>query len=122
MGKATRGGSSGASLLRILLDHCVPAKLRPAITGHEVVRAVEVGLEDVSNGRLLDGAEALTFGVVVTIDKKMRFQQSLEKRTVAVVVLDRPNSKLAALLPLVPRLLEALPDLKPGELRILSEP
>ena len=122
MGEATGGGSFGDGLLRVLLDHCVPAKLRLAIAGHEVVRAVEVGLEDVSNGKLLNGAEALGFDVVVTIDKKMRFQQSMWERAVATVVLDRANSKLESLLPLVPRLLEALPALTPGEVRIISEP
>lgn len=43
-------------------------------------------------------------------------------RAVSAVVLDRPNSKLEFLLPLVPKLLEILPALNPGEVRIIAEP
>ena len=121
--KARRGHArTGESLLRVLLDHCVPAKLAPAIIGHEVIRAVEVGLQGLSNGEFLDGADRQGFQVVVTIDKRMRFQQAMAGRSIAAIVLDRPNSKLEFLLPLAPKLLAALPTLQPGEVRIISEP
>ena len=100
----------------------MPAKLASEISGHEVIRAVQVGLEGVSNGRLLEGAEKLGFQVVVTIDKGILFQQPMGKRMIAAIVLDRPNSKLEFLIPLVPKLLKMLPELQPGDLRTISEP
>lgn len=104
------------------MDHCVPAKLAPAIIGHEVVRAVTVGLENVSNGKLLAGAEELGFQVLVTIDKRMQFQQEMSGRMISTVVLDRPNSKLESLLPLVPKLLDVLEHSQPGDVYVISEP
>jgi hypothetical protein len=68
------------------------------------------------NGRLLD-AMAGQFDVLVTVDKGIRFQQRLDSRPVAVVLLRAPSNRLADLLPLIPALLEALYHVKPGALR-----
>lgn len=100
----------------------MPAKLAVAIYGHEVVRAVDVGLENVSNGKLLAGAEGLGFQVLVTIDKRMQFQQKMSGRMIATIVLDRPNSKLESLLPLMPKLVDVLIEILPGQVQVISHP
>ena len=72
---------------RILLDHNVPRPLRRALTGHEVRTTAEMGWERLTNGELLDAAEAAGFGVFVTGDKNIRHQQDLDRRKIALVVL-----------------------------------
>ena len=89
--------------------------------GHEVERASSVGLAAISNGQLLDGAEKLGFDVLLTIDKRMRFEQNMEGRTISAVLLDQRNSRVEFLLPLVPRLLEVLESIGPGEVQIIAE-
>ncbi len=71
----------------ILFDHSTPAPLRYALSGHVIVEAVEHGWERLSNGTLLDAAEAAGFEVFITADKNLRYQQNLTGRKIAVLVL-----------------------------------
>jgi len=73
--------------MRVLLDHGTPAPLRRALLGHTVETAYERGWSRLSNGMLLDAAEAAGFEVFVTTDKNLRYQQHLAARSIAVVVL-----------------------------------
>jgi hypothetical protein len=57
----------------ILFDHSTPAPLRYALKSHVVVEAVERGWEKLSNGVLLDAAEAAGFELLVTADKNIRY-------------------------------------------------
>ena len=43
------------------------------------------------NGDLLTAAEAAGFDVLITTDKNMRHQQNLTGRTIAIVVLGKPQ-------------------------------
>jgi hypothetical protein len=57
------------------------------LTGHAIIEAVERGWERLTNGALLDVAEADGFEVFVTADKNIRYQQNLMRRKIAIVVL-----------------------------------
>ena len=46
------------------------------------------------NGELLAAAGAAGFEVIVTTDRNLRYQQNLENRKLAIVVLDRGRWKL----------------------------
>jgi len=59
---------------------------------------------------------------VITVDGNISTQQNMSGRKVAVAVLEAPRSSIGFLKPLVPELLEALPTLKPGELRVIRGP
>ena len=59
---------------------------------HEAMpRARELALR---NGELLDAAEAAGFGVFVTTDRNIEYQQNLSARKIAVVVLGKGRWKL----------------------------
>lgn len=73
--------------MRILLDESVPVQVREALRNHSVSTAVEMGWRGVSNGELLDRAEAEGFGLVIVADKNLRHQQNLKKRRVAILEL-----------------------------------
>lgn len=44
--------------------------------------------EELSNGELIDVAEAAGFDVMVTTDKNIRYQQKLAARAIALIVLE----------------------------------
>jgi hypothetical protein len=68
------------------------------------------------NGALLQVAES-KFDVLVTVDQKLKYQQSMAGRHIAVVVLVAPRNKIEFLRPLVPELERTLREIKRGELR-----
>ena len=97
--------------MRLLLDESVPNRLRHSLPDHEVRTVVEMGWSGVKNGKLLALA-ASEFDVFVTVDKKLPYQQNLAALPIAVVVLDAASIELPALLPLMPRLEQALSSIK----------
>ena len=71
----------------ILFDNDVPRGLARALTDHMVTEARERGWATLKNGALLSVAEEAGFDVLVTADKNIRYQQNLEGRKIAIVVL-----------------------------------
>ena len=73
--------------MRILFDQGTPVPLREALPQHEVATAYEQGWSQLKNGELLDAAEVGSFDVFVTIDSRLRYQQNLTSRRIAIVCL-----------------------------------
>lgn len=73
--------------MRVLFDQGVPAPLRHALSGHQVETAYERGWSDLKNGELLAAAESGAFEVFITTDRSLRYQQNLDGRGLAIVVL-----------------------------------
>ena len=53
--------------------------------------AYERGWSKLKNGELLDAADRENFAVLITSDSNLKYQQNLESRRVAVVVLSSPS-------------------------------
>ncbi len=73
--------------MRILFDQGTPVPLRESLRQHEVSTAFERGWSELKNGELLDAAERDGFAVFVTTDSKIKFQQNLSSRRIAIVAL-----------------------------------
>jgi hypothetical protein len=71
----------------ILFDHGTPKGLMRALGGHTVVTAQEKGWDKLDNGALLRAAEEALFDLLVTTDRRIRYQQNLAGRRIALVVL-----------------------------------
>ncbi|HWE85941.1 MAG TPA: hypothetical protein VG267_13425 [Terracidiphilus sp.] len=71
----------------VLFDHGTPRGLARELSGHKVTRAMSLGWDQLSNGELLKAAEDAGFQVLLTTDRKIRYQQNLAKRKIALVVL-----------------------------------
>ena len=99
--------------MRLLLDVCVPARLRKALPAHQVSTVGIEGWSGVKNGKLLALA-AGNFDAFITVDKNLPYQQNTATLPVAVLVLDVASNELAYLLPLVPALERALSSLVRG--------
>jgi len=98
--------------VRVLLDHNVPVGIARALTGHEVSEAMECGWDRISNGELLANAEAAGFEVLLTADKRIRYQQNLSGREMAIVVLSNSTWRTVRLH--LDRILAALNAATPG--------
>jgi predicted nuclease of predicted toxin-antitoxin system len=71
--------------VRVLFDQGTPVPLRDSLQQHEVSTAFERGWSELKNGELLDAAEREGFAVLVTTDTKLKFQQNLSGRRIAIV-------------------------------------
>ena len=99
--------------MRVLLDECLPKKLKRSLAGHEVKTVPECGWAGCKNGHLLGLAQE-HFDVFLTVDRNLSFQQSLERYDIAVVVLVAASNAIEVLEPLMPSVIQVLPSLRPG--------
>jgi len=97
--------------VRVLLDECLPRRLKRELVGHEARTLPEMGWASKRNGELLALAIG-RFDVFLTADRNLSYQQDLSSFDVAVIVLVAPSNRLDDLRPLVPRLLEMLTTAK----------
>jgi hypothetical protein len=105
--------------MRVLLDECVTRYLKRDFAGHEVLTVEEAGFKGLKNGRLLQAASG-QYGVLVTVDQNLQYQQNLKNFAVAVIVLEARRSTYPLLKPLMPQVLETLEKIKPGEVIVLG--
>lgn len=104
--------------MRIVLDECRPAKLARTFSGHEVTTVSALGWSGIRNGELLTKLEQEGYELLVTVDKNLRYQQKIEGRSLAVLVLDSQRNTLTALIPHVQRVLAELATMSPGNVYI----
>jgi hypothetical protein len=104
---------------RVVLDNCVPRTLIRHLTSLDVRRVEDFGWADEDDGPLLRLIEPLC-DVFVTVDRNLPFQQRLDHRPFATVVLRARTNRVSDLLPLVPRLLEVVPTVAPGSVSTIS--
>ncbi len=88
------------------------------MSGHTVHTAQAKGWDKLSNGELLSAAEEAGFELLLTTDRRIRHQQNLRGRRIALVVLTAAqsghefgNMPIASPPPLLPRFLAATPRL-----------
>jgi predicted nuclease of predicted toxin-antitoxin system len=101
--------------MKILLDECLPRKLKNDLAGHSVSTVSEIRWKGLKNGELLRLAEN-TFDVFITADQGVRYQQNLQGKNIAVIVLAAPNNRIETLRPLMPRVLATLDTIRRGEI------
>jgi predicted nuclease of predicted toxin-antitoxin system len=89
--------------MKILLDHCVPKRLRMLLTAHDVKTARQMGWEQLKNGTLVAEA-AKQFDVLLTVDKKLQHELNLATLPLPIVVLDSISNAYTDLVPFAPHL------------------
>ena len=108
--------------MRLLVDECVPRKLKQDLVGHDVSTAREMGWSGKRNGELLAVMRQQRFEAFVTVDQNVEFQQNVRASGIAVIVIAARTNRLKELRPLVPAVLRTLSAIKPGELQRVSGP
>lgn len=106
----------------ILLDECLPKKLKNDFKNYQVKTVPEMGWTGKKNGELLPLAEN-HFDIFITAEQNLRYQQNLKGRFIIIFVLKAPNSRYETLRLLIPNVLEKITrKLKKGIIEIINEP
>ena len=106
--------------MKILIDECLPRKLKYELPDHEARTVPEAGWESRKDSELLRLMSG-QFDVFLTIDNNLQYQHDLSKMSAAFVVLAAHNNKLATLKPLMPKVIEALKTIHPGQIVEIRE-
>jgi predicted nuclease of predicted toxin-antitoxin system len=101
--------------MRVLIDECAPKALKLALVegGFDSTTVQEAGWSGKENGELLALADA-NFDVLVTIDRNLRYQQSITGRKIALLVVHARSNLVADLQTHFPACIEALRSIQPG--------
>ena len=97
----------------ILFDHGTPKRLIRALAGHTIHTAQSKGWDTLSNGALLDAAEEAGFQLLLTTDRRIRYQQNLRVRRIALVVLTG-STRWSGVRQHADRIAAAVASAKPG--------
>ena len=94
--------------MKLLLDECVPRRLKNDFPGRDVRTIEEVGLKGVLDAELLRAADVQRFQALITVDRRLPFQQNLSQFNIALIILVAIPCRYAQLKLLVPTLLATL--------------
>jgi predicted nuclease of predicted toxin-antitoxin system len=104
--------------MKVLLDECLPKKLKFEIEAEFVQTVPEAGWASRQNGELLSLAES-DFDVLLTNDQNMEHQQALSSYDLAFIVLVAPTNDIVDLLPLMAKVNKILDSIKPGTIEYI---
>ena len=98
---------------RVILDECLPRRLKSLLPGCDVMTVPEAGFAGLKNGKLL-AALSGNFDVFVTIDANLEFQQKLIGLSFGIVVIHARSNRFADIEPLQTELASAVVLVSPG--------
>jgi len=96
----------------VLFDQGTPRGIARWLLGHTVREAKSQGWDRLTNGELLNAAEQAEFDVLLTTDKNLRYQQNLDGRRIAIVVLGKGRWRLIR--PVIESVVDAVNAAQPG--------
>jgi hypothetical protein len=102
--------------LRILIDESLPVAFASEVLNHDVSTVRAEKWLGFSNGSLLRAAVRRGFDVIITADSAIRHQQNLVAIGIAAVLLTHVRNRLVDLRPLLPKIDEALANIRTGEI------
>jgi len=98
--------------MRVLLDECVPKRLKSSLPDHKVVTVVEMGWSGIKNGKLLALA-AEHFDCFLTVDSNIENQQNLPGIPVAILLVRAVSNDPDTLAAASPAIRDALASIQP---------
>ncbi len=104
---------------RVLFDEDVPRQLRRDLPEFEIRTVQEEGWSSVKNGELLR-LGSVGFDVLVTADKRLRYQQNIARHNIGVVVIATRDTRLPRLQQALEELRAAIRDVTPGTVIIVT--
>ena len=69
--------------MRLLLDECVPKRLKQELRGHDAKTVQDMGWAGIKNGALLRLADG-QFDALLTVDQGIEYQQNLSDLSICV--------------------------------------
>jgi predicted nuclease of predicted toxin-antitoxin system len=107
--------------MRILIDECLPRRLKGWFESHDCQTVPEASLSDKKNGELLAIAERQGFEIFLTMDKGLGYEQNLTGRRIAVIVLRAKSNRMADLTPLVDECVSKMRSIESGQIARIGE-
>jgi predicted nuclease of predicted toxin-antitoxin system len=107
--------------MKILLDECLPRKLKGHFASHDCQTVPEALLAGKKNGELLAIAERQGFEIFLTMDRGLEYEQNLAGRRIAIITVRAKSNRLADLVPLVGECLVLMRSIKPGHIVRIGE-
>jgi hypothetical protein len=101
--------------MKVLIDECIPRKLKSSFPDHDCQTVPEAGLSGKKNGALLLLAESARFDLFLSIDKGLEYQQNLTGRNIAVLIVRARSNRLIDLLPHVQACRSAMRSIERGQ-------
>ena len=101
--------------MRIILDECLPRRLVRDLQHYTVTTVPRQGWAGRKNGDLLR-LIIPEFDVFITLDSNLVHQQNLAGVDLCIITLHALNSRYETLLPMVPQMMAAIADARPGSI------
>jgi len=108
--------------VKILLDENLDEALPEFMPGHDLVHVVAMGWQGMKNGELLTKAQEAGIQVLITADKNMPYQQSMQGRPLSLIVLDIHPNVLVNQAACVSLIESQLADSQPGHVYMIEGP
>jgi predicted nuclease of predicted toxin-antitoxin system len=106
--------------MKLLLDECVPRRLKRDFDDYEISTIDEAGLKGLKNGSLIRAASDV-FQVLITVDKNIEHQQNKKDLPISIVILSAKSNHYESLSPLTREALKVLETIKIGEIIKIEE-
>jgi hypothetical protein len=106
---------------RVLLDENLPRKLRRDLPQFSVRTVQEEGWTSYENGELLTRAQT-RFDVLLTGDRRLRFQQNLARFNIGIVVIITPSLRYRTIRQSIEAIRTAIDSVRGGELIEVAVP
>lgn len=94
--------------MKILLDENVNKKLKIFLPDFDILTVREMNWLGKQNGELISLAVESNFGVIISNDTKIKFQQNLKKHNISFVIIRSKDNNLESILPIIPTIKEIL--------------
>ncbi|MGD0790171.1 MAG: DUF5615 family PIN-like protein [Terriglobales bacterium] len=107
--------------MKVLLDECLPRKLKDRFASHDCYTVPEAMLGGKKNGELLAIAESQGFEIFLTMDRGLEYEQNLTGRQIGVIIFRAKSNRLVDLTPLVEACLIQMRAIKPGQIARIGE-
>jgi hypothetical protein len=105
--------------MKVLLDECLPKKLKREVQADVVKTVPEMGWAGTKNGSLLRLVER-EFDVFLTNDQNLAYQQNLNRFDLSIVVLVALTNDIEDLRPLMPAANEVIRGMGSREIKYIK--
>ena len=106
--------------MKLLLDECVPRRLKHDFVGYEISTIDEAGFKGLKNSKLISATNGI-FEVLITVDKNIEYQQNKKDLPIAIIILSANSNRYESFSPLISEALKILEIIKSGEIIKIEE-
>lgn len=106
--------------MKLLLDENLPHEIRLYLPGHTVHTVAYMGWAGLRNGELLSRAAQDAFEALITLDLGIAYQRNPLALPMSVLIVRALSNRIDALVPWVPKVLDALTRIQPKQLLVLT--